>query len=275
MEAAITTLEGVMRPRFGLRSVFGAALVGLALGSLAQPAGAIEISKHAADSAEINAIQLKGRIDDGDTFDLQVYLSSLPNKPTVVVYLNSGGGNLREGMRLGRFFFQNKIETAVETKTACASACALAFLGGRDGVTGKPRRTKASNSGVGFHAFSRDFDKDKSYTADDMKTVVQRTQADVFLVADYLKAVGADPEVLRIMLRAPSTEMNFISNEEALALNIRVWDDKRKQLVDPEQIMDRLDRSRAAVIAPAPNGASPSATTPRPTSANADGKSPS
>jgi hypothetical protein len=60
------------------------------------------------------------------------------------------GGNLREGMRLGRFFFQNKIETVVESKTQCASACALAFLGGRD-ETGKPRRTKASTGGVGFH----------------------------------------------------------------------------------------------------------------------------
>ena len=65
-------------------------------------------------------------------------------------------------MRLGRFFFENKIETAVETKTACASACALAFLGGRDGATGKPQRTKASNSGLGFHSFTREFDKTRA-----------------------------------------------------------------------------------------------------------------
>ena len=261
-----------MRPVFGFQNVLGATIAGLVLGALAQPASAVEISKHASDSAEVNAIQLKGKIDDGDTFDLQVYISNLPKKPTVVVYMNSPGGNLREGMRLGRFFFDSKIETSVETKTACASACALAFLGGRDGATGKPRRTKASNSGVGFHSFSREFDKDKKYDADDLKTVVQQTQTQVFLVADYLKAIGADMDILRLMLRAQANQMNFISNDEALALNIRVWDDKRNRLVDPEQVMDRLDRSKTAASTPAPDGAKTSATAPRPVSANVESK---
>ena len=50
----------------------------------------------------------------------------------VVVYLNSGGGNLREGMRLGRFFFHNKIETVVETKDAMRERL-------RAGVPRRPR----------------------------------------------------------------------------------------------------------------------------------------
>jgi hypothetical protein len=243
---------GFQFPRNG---AFGAALAALVAGAVAQPAGALEISKHASDSAEVNAIQLKGKIDDGDTFDLKVYLSNLPKKPLVVVYLNSPGGNLREGMRLGRFFFDNKIETSVETKTACASACALAFLGGRDGTTGKPHRTKAANSGLGFHSFSREFDN-KSYSADDLKVVVQQTQTQVFLVADYLKSIGADRDIVRLMLKAQANQMNYISNDEALALNIRVWDEKRKQLIDPEFVAERLDRSDA----------------PRPVSASAESK---
>jgi hypothetical protein len=154
-----------MRSGLLLRGVLGAAITGLAFAALAQPAGALEISKHAKDSAETNAVQLKGKIEDGDTYELQVYIAGLAKKPNVVVYLNSAGGNLREGMRLGRFFFQNKIETVVESKTQCASACALAFLGGRDDA-GKPRRTKASTGGVGFHSFSREFDKEKNYSAE-------------------------------------------------------------------------------------------------------------
>ena len=125
-----------MRSGFLLRGVLGAAIAGLAFAVLAQPAGALEISKHAKDSAETNAVQLKGKIEDGDTYELQVYIAGLAKKPNVVVYLNSAGGNLREGMRLGRFFFQNKIETVIESKTQCASACALAFLGGRDDAGG-------------------------------------------------------------------------------------------------------------------------------------------
>ena len=56
----------------------------------------------------------------------------------------------------------------------------------------------------------------------DMKTIVQQTQSQVFLVADYLKSVGADMEIIRLMLRAQASQMNFISNDEALSLNIRV-----------------------------------------------------
>jgi hypothetical protein len=234
-----------MRSGLLLRGVLGAALAGLAFATLAQPASALEISKHAKDNAETNAIQLKGRIDDGDTYELQVYIAGLAKKPNVVIYLNSAGGNLREGMRLGRFFFQNKIETVVESKTQCASACALAFLGGRD-ESGKPRRTKASTGGVGFHSFSREFDKDKNYSADDLKTVVQMTQNQVAVVAEYLKAVNADLDLLRIMLRATANEMNYLSNDDALAVNIRVWDEKRSQIVEPEYVVNKLDRSQAA-----------------------------
>jgi len=212
-----------MATRFGFRGLLGAAVGGVMLGAVAQPVSALEISQHVLkDSAEVNAILLKGKIDDGDTFDLQVYIAGLPKKPNIVVYLDSPGGNLREGMRLGKFFNQNKIETVVDAKTRCTSSCALAFLGGRDNVTGKPQRTKASSGAVGFHAFTREFDKDKQYTADDLKFVIQRTQTEVYGVAEYLRSIGADMDVLRIMLRAASNEMNFISNDDAIALGVRV-----------------------------------------------------
>jgi hypothetical protein len=251
-----------MRRTFG-KTIFGAALAGLVFGAFAQPASAIEISKHAKDSAEVNAILVKGVINQGDTFELQAYIASLPKKPHIVIFLSSPGGNLAEGMKLGRFFYDRKIETAIETKTFCASACALAFLGGRDD-SGKPLRTKAANSGLGFHSFTREFDKDKSYTAEDLKVVVQRTQSTVYVVADYLKAINTDMDIIRIMLKAQNSEMNFISNDDALTLNIRVFDEKRNAVVDPEQVLDRLNASKSAANRPAQNA---------PT-AKAEGKSP-
>jgi hypothetical protein len=251
-----------MRRTFG-KTIFGAALAGLVFGAFVQPASAIEISKHAKDSAEVNAILVKGVINQGDTFELQAYIASLPKKPHIVIFLSSPGGNLAEGMKLGRFFYDRKIETAIETKTFCASACALAFLGGRDD-SGKPLRTKAANSGLGFHSFTREFDKDKSYTAEDLKVVVQRTQSTVYVVADYLKAINTDMDIIRIMLKAQNSEMNFISNDDALTLNIRVFDEKRNAVVDPEQVLDRLNASKSAANRPAQNA---------PT-AKAEGKSP-
>jgi hypothetical protein len=253
-----------MGVRFSSKGIFGAAIAALVAGALAQPAAALEISKHGSDNAEANAILLKGKVDDGDTFNLQVYISKLPKKDNIVVYLNSPGGNLAEGMRLGRFFHQNKIETSVETKTACSSACALAFLGGRD-ADGKTHRTKASNSGVGFHSFSREFDA-RNYSADDLKSVVQQTQSQVFIVAEYLKSIGADLDVLRLMLKAQASQMYFLSNDEALAFNIRVWDEKNNQTIDPEVVLNRLDRSRTVTSTPAAIGGSPTA--------RADGRSP-
>ena len=58
---------------------------------------------------------LKGWIDDGDAFELRIYLAKLPKKPATVVYLDSPGGNLREGLQARQFFYQNKIETVVDS----------------------------------------------------------------------------------------------------------------------------------------------------------------
>ena len=40
--------------------------------------------------------------------------------------------------------------------------------------------------------------------------------------------------------------MNYLSNDDALAVNIRVWDEKRSQIVEPEYVVNKLDRSQAA-----------------------------
>jgi hypothetical protein len=252
-----------MRTKTRFAGYLGAALAAVMLGAIVQPAAALEISRHEAkDNPEINAILLKGKIDLGDTFDLQVYIASLPKKPSIVVYLNSPGGNLAEGMRLGRFFYQNKIETVVESKTACTSACALAFLGGRDNGSGKPRRTKFSTAGLGFHSFSREFDKTRSYTADDLKGIVRGTQVQVFAVAEYRRSIGTDLDVLRVMLRAAANQMNYLSNDDAIALNIRVWDEKRDQAVEPELVRASLDRARTVSTASNPSASTTTGSAP-------------
>ena len=65
------------------------------------PAAALEISKHARDNVLTNAVLLKGTITDGDAYELKSYIAKLPKKPSTVVYLDSPGGNLREGLKLG------------------------------------------------------------------------------------------------------------------------------------------------------------------------------
>ena len=48
----------------------------------------------------------------------------------VTVSLKSAGGLLNDGYSLGRLFRDEKVTTVVENGEACASSCAVAFLGG-------------------------------------------------------------------------------------------------------------------------------------------------
>ena len=197
---------------------------------------ALEFAKHAADSETVNAIEAKGKIEMGDAVALEAYIAKLPQKKVTVVYLNSLGGSLEEGMALGRLFHRAKIRTAVIGKdVVCSSACSTAFLGGRDPETAGPWRAKGSTARLGFHSFKIDW-ADKEYTAQDMSNAIARTQKITLAMADYMTEVGANLEFLRARLKAPVDGMNFMSNEEALSLGIYIVNDKTGELIRPASL---------------------------------------
>ena len=47
------------------------------------------------------------------------------------VYLNSGGGMMYDGYRMGNLFREHEIQTQITGGQQCASSCAIAFLGGK------------------------------------------------------------------------------------------------------------------------------------------------
>ena len=47
------------------------------------------------------------------------------------VFLNSNGGLLKDGYRLGQTFRNFSVQTVITSKQFCASSCAIAFLGGK------------------------------------------------------------------------------------------------------------------------------------------------
>ena len=214
------------------------------LGAMTLPASAVEISKHSSDNVLVNAVLLKGTIVDGDAYEVRKHIAKLPKKTGTIVYLDSPGGNLREGLKLGTYFHDLKIETVVEAKALCTSACALAFLGGRD-ANGNVSRTKFTGGRLGYHAFSRDFNENVNYSANDLKTVLHRTQFEVFNIAEYLRSIETHMDVLRIMLSAPPSGMNFISDDTAIEIGVRVWDAKLNKPVDPAPVLERLAKARA------------------------------
>ncbi len=207
------------------------ALVALLL--LASRAAALEFSPHENDSGVLLAVLATGPIENGDADRFKAYLARHPSKKRTAVYLNSTGGSLYEGMRLGRAFHQLGVRTVIEGDGAlCVSACALAFLGGRDG-NGTPWRTKSSSSQLGFHSWRSQFSSSRTYTDADMYALEQRTQRTVLDVADYLREIGTDLDFLRIMFRASATDMNDVSNAEALQIGIKVWDERSRRFLVP------------------------------------------
>jgi hypothetical protein len=202
----------------------------------ANASSALEFARHRADSATVNAIELKGNIETGDAVALQAYIAKLPHKKVTVVYLNSPGGSLEEGMALGRLFHRARIRTAVIGKdVVCSSACSTAFLGGRDFETAEPWRVKGSTARLGFHSFEIDWG-DKAYTAQDMSNAIAHTQKITLAMADYMIEVAASLEFLRARLRAPVDSMNYMSNEEALSLGIYIANDKTGELITPASL---------------------------------------
>jgi ATP-dependent protease ClpP protease subunit len=53
------------------------------------------------------------------------------NRISTVVFLSSGGGLLKDGFKLGEIFRKYQVTTFVTGGQACASSCAIAFLGGK------------------------------------------------------------------------------------------------------------------------------------------------
>ena len=63
----------------------------------------------------------------------------------ITVSLHSAGGVLDDGYSLGNFFRDEKVNTVVENGEACASSCAVAFLGGT-------KRIVEDNGVIMYHA---------------------------------------------------------------------------------------------------------------------------
>lgn len=133
------------------------------------------------------------------------------------VRLNSPGGNLIAGMQLGELFRNGRFSTEVgstitstekrfgnlppvSTKTAgvCMSACAYAFLGGVN------RSARAGE--VGFHQFSSAPPANGTPTPSAADSASE-AQAITGMLAEYLKEMDIDPEVLALASVTPSVNL--------------------------------------------------------------------
>ncbi|RLQ84847.1 hypothetical protein D8780_15660 [Notoacmeibacter ruber] len=148
-----------------------------------------------------------------------------------VLYLNSTGGSLAAGLELGRMFRQEGIAVAIgfresrddelssdqvrATNARCLSACAYAFLGGE-------RRSLSSEASLGFHQFADEPLDAETVTISGLDQLVRsaREQYNTGLIVDYILEMGISADLYPLAAEAPPDEFRYISDVEAINLNI-------------------------------------------------------
>jgi hypothetical protein len=221
-----------------------AAFVAVVLGAMQGRATAATVTEVNSGRPDVSVFLLEGRIEHGDTLTLASQVGRLPPNRAIAVILNSPGGDLSEGIDLGRFFHRTRITTFVLGYGGfCLSACSLAFLGGR-GQDGKPSRIKMAGGALGFHQFYQSrspSDSARKYIKADMEATILRTRTVALNIIQYLSDIGEQMSFLHRMLKAPAQAMNNIRDEEALAHGIHVMDERNEQLVDSASIKARIE----------------------------------
>jgi ATP-dependent protease ClpP protease subunit len=105
-------------------------------------------------SGYIHHIEMSGAIGPDSTVAMEKIMQTLPDClnqkgeiiKTVSIYMNSGGGLLKDGYAMGKLFRKYAASNTVVTGgQQCSSSCAIAFLGGR-------YRSMSYDSQLLFHA---------------------------------------------------------------------------------------------------------------------------
>ena len=142
------------------------------------------------------------------------------------VAFDSPGGNLMAGVKLGTFLRERGVETVIQRfrkrnpsesdwdysyanelpGARCFSACAIAFMGGLE-------RSIPEDATVGFHQFS-------GIHSDDPSEDKVTTQALSAILSQYLREVGAAPQLFEIMSMTRPEEMFVPTSAQVVALGI-------------------------------------------------------
>jgi hypothetical protein len=157
-----------------------------------------------ARAATIEAMAL-GKPGEGAVFidgdigyaDRELFLSKIAPFSAGVVILNSDGGNAYAGIEIGKTIRMRGFKTWVPSGSRCASACAIAWLGGT-------RRLMGSTARIGFHSV---------YTLES-GTPVESGSGNAKYGA-YLDQLGLSDRAIFYLSNAAPTSMNWLTPAEA------------------------------------------------------------
>lgn len=147
------------------------------------------------------AIYVNGTIEEGDTARLLELLAEqrASGRPFFGVILDSPGGSLREGIRLGHAIRAANLNTLVFSTSTCASACVVALAGGT-------MRTAYRGARIGVHVAAIN------------GTETPEALAATTLMARIVADLGGPDSVLGKMVRTPASSIAWLDLDEVRAI---------------------------------------------------------
>lgn len=94
------------------------------------PAGALSFGTVTSGTGTVIRADGEFAVGDMDKLRAQFQRAQATSKPVHTVAFNSGGGNVKEALEIGRYLRDQNVSTRVDAGKECASACVYAFLGG-------------------------------------------------------------------------------------------------------------------------------------------------
>ena len=204
---------------------FAAALV--PLGLMGQPQAMTFALSGSGGNAIPDWVAAEGQITPDTPGKFEAFVKA--NGVGQVLYLNSPGGDLAAGIRLGelirKYHYQTNVGATVPDgawqTTApgiCASACAFAFLGGEI-------RSAAENE-IGLHQFYNDVAlRDPSAKLFDSLDLSAQQFVSALLI-DYVFRMGADPRFVSLASATPPASVRWLTKVEAEELKV-TWDPRK------------------------------------------------
>lgn len=146
-------------------------------------------------------VTITGELDFADAL---TFLRKTKSLKEAIVLLRSPGGNAIAGVLIGRAIRKKGFLTVVPSKATCASACALAWLGGT-------RRFMGSKAQIGFHA---------AYRLRGGRA--RRSRSANAALTEYVNGLGLSQQAVGYVIGAPPERMYWLTLASAKAVGIEV-----------------------------------------------------
>jgi hypothetical protein len=164
--------------------------------------------------------------------DEEVFTSRTASLAQGMVRFTSDGGNLYAGLEIGRVIGKKGFSTLVPAGSRCASACALAWLAGKE-------RLMAPSAEIGFHA-AYEIENGEAYERGAPNAVV----------GYYLAQLGLSELAIIYLTASPPDDMTWLTPASAAEYGIAV-----RQTDGPQPDIDQPEIAQPADAEPYERGA--------------------